>query len=159
MCKRNGVDIVFAPSVEDMYETYPSPQLTLVDVRFVSEHLCGKFRPGHFRGVATVVLKLLNTVRPQRAYFGEKDMQQLAVIRRMVADLNVPVEIAGVATVREPDGLALSSRNKYLNEEERSAAPALQRALQDAAARIKAGERDAVKIREGAVAALQSSSL
>ena len=156
MCERNGVDVVFAPPVEEMY---PSPQLTFVEVARVSEHLCGKFRPGHFRGVATVVLKLLNIVQPHRAYFGEKDMQQLAVIRRMVADLNVPVEIVGVPTVRESDGLALSSRNKYLNPEERAAAPALYRALKDAAARIRAGENDASRIREAAFAALEASAL
>jgi len=121
-CARRGADLVFVPSVEEMY---PLPQLTFVEVTRISEHLCGKFRPGHFRGVATVVLKLLNIVQPQRAYFGEKDMQQLQVIRRMVLDLNVPVTIVGVPTVREPDGLALSSRNKYLSEEERRAASAL----------------------------------
>ena len=156
MCGRNGVDVVFAPSVEEMY---PSPQLTFVEVTRVSEHLCGKFRPGHLRGVATVVLKLLNIVQPQRAYFGEKDMQQLAVIRRMVTDLNVAVEIVGVPTVREGDGLALSSRNKYLNDEERKAAATLYRALQHASGQIKAGERDALKVREAAVAQLQASRL
>src|SRR3989442_9873947 len=129
ICERNGAGLVFAPSVEEMY---PLPELTFVDVTRVSEHLCGAFRPGHFRGVATVVLKLLNIVQPDRAYFGEKDMQQLAVIRRMVLDLMVPVEIVGVPTVREPDGLALSSRNKYLDAEARQAAPGLYRALLDA---------------------------
>src|SRR5437667_12861413 len=98
MCERNRVDLVFAPSVQEMY---PLPQLTFTEVTRMGEHLCGKFRPGHFRGVATVVLKLLNIVQPDRAYFGEKDMQQLAVVRRMVADLNVPVTIVGVPTVRE----------------------------------------------------------
>ncbi len=110
-CESLGADIIFAPSAEEMY---PEPQRSFVDVEEVSEHLCGKFRPGHFRGVATVVLKLLQIVQPDRAYFGEKDAQQLAVIRRMVRDLNVPVEIAAVPTVREPDGLALSSRNQHL---------------------------------------------
>jgi pantoate--beta-alanine ligase len=156
MCERNGADVVFAPSVEEMY---PQPQLTTVEVGRVSEYLCGKFRPGHFRGVATVVLKLLNIVRPDRAYFGEKDLQQLMVIRRMVADLNVPVTIVGVPTVREPDGLALSSRNKYLNEEERHAAPALHRALQEAAGRIRAGEREPAKVRDAALQVLKASPL
>jgi pantoate--beta-alanine ligase len=156
MCERNGVDLVFAPSVDEMY---PSPQLTFTEVTRVGENLCGKFRPGHFRGVATVVLKLLNIVQPQRAYFGEKDMQQLAVIRRMVSDLNIPVTIVGVPTVREPDGLALSSRNKYLNEEERNAAPLLYRSLQEAASLIVSGERDVLKVREAALALLNSSPL
>ena len=156
ICERNGVDFVFVPPVQEMY---PLPQVTFVDVERVSEHLCGKFRPGHFRGVATVVLKLLNVVRPHRAYFGEKDMQQLMVIRRMVSDLNVPVFIASVATVRESDGLALSSRNKYLNAEERRAAPALHRALQEAANRIRAGEQDAAKVRESALALLNDSAM
>src|SRR4030095_333908 len=128
-CERLGTDVVFAPTVEEMY---PLPQLTVVEVDRMSEHLCGKFRPVLFRGVATVVLKLLNIVQPQRAYFGEKDMQQLAIIRRMVADLNVPVTIVGMPTVRESDGLALSSRNRYLNEADRPAAPVLYRALMKA---------------------------
>jgi pantoate--beta-alanine ligase len=156
ICKRLGVDLVFAPSVEEMY---PQPQLTFVEVSRVSEHLCGKFRPGHFRGVATVVLKLFNIVQPQVAYFGEKDMQQLEVIRRMVADLNVPVKIVGVPTVREPDGLALSSRNNYLSEPERQAAPALYAALKHAAGRIRAGEKDAAKIQSAAIAELEQSPL
>src|SRR2546428_13308539 len=118
---------------------YPLPPLTFAEVTRVSEHLCGKFRPGHFRGVATVVLKLFNIVRPDRAWFGEKDMQQLAVIRRMVADLNLPIEVIGIPTVREPDGLALSSRNQYLSPAERKAAPALYRALQEAANFIHSG--------------------
>ena len=155
-CARRGADLVFVPSVEEMY---PLPQLTFVEVTRISEHLCGKFRPGHFRGVATVVLKLLNIVQPQRAYFGEKDMQQLQVIRRMVLDLNVPVTIVGVPTVREPDGLALSSRNKYLSEEERRAAPALYQALQAAARRIKEGERDVTKARTAALEILEKHPL
>jgi pantoate--beta-alanine ligase len=155
-CERLGADLVFAPSVEELY---PLPQLTFVEVTRVSEHLCGKFRPGHFRGVATVVLKLFNLVRPEVAYFGEKDMQQLAVIRRMVSDLNVPVTIVGVPTVREPDGLALSSRNKYLTEAERKAAAALYAALRQAAARIQSGEKDAAKVKAATVAELESSPL
>ena len=155
-CARRGADLVFVPSVEEMY---PLPQLTFVEVTRVSENLCGKFRPGHFRGVATVVLKLLNLVQPQRAYFGEKDMQQLQLIRRMVLDLNVPVTIVGVPTVREPDGLALSSRNKYLSEEERRAAPALYQALQAAVRGIQEGERDVTKSRTAALEILEKQPL
>lgn len=155
-CERLGADIVFAPSVEEMY---PEPQLASVEVARVAEHLCGKFRPGHFRGVATVVLKLLNIVQPRQAYFGEKDMQQLAVIRRMVGDLNVPVRIIGVPTVRERDGLALSSRNKYLNGDERKAAPTLYKSLQEAASRILAGETDADQVRLAALQTLQQEPL
>src|SRR5215471_10735368 len=155
-CARRGADLVFVPSVEEMY---PLPQLTFVEVTRISEHLCGKFRPGHFRGVATVVLKLLNIVQPQRAYFGEKDMQQLQVIRRMALDLNLPVTIVGVPTVREADGLALSSRNKYLSEEERIAAPALYQALQAAVRGIREGERDVTKARTAALEILEKQPL
>jgi pantoate--beta-alanine ligase len=156
ICERNGVDVVFAPTGDEMH---PSPQITFVEVGRLAEHLCGKFRPGHFRGVATVVLKLLNIVQPHRAYFGEKDLQQLTIIRRMVSDFNLPVTIVGVPIVREADGLALSSRNKYLNPDERNAAPTLYRALQDAAARIRAGEKDVAKIQSAAVALLAASPL
>jgi len=135
-CGERGVDVVFAPSAAEMY---PEPLHTSVDVAGVSERLCGEFRPGHFRGVATVVTKLFNIVMPDVAYFGEKDAQQLAVIQTMVRDLNMPVEIRPVATVREPDGLALSSRNQRLSAEERRAAPVLYRALLAAAGRIAAG--------------------
>ncbi len=143
-CIAHGVDAVFAPPVEEMY---PRPQRTVVEVQGVNEHLCGRFRPGHFRGVATVVLKLLNIVQPDRAYFGEKDAQQLAVIRRMVADLNVPTAIVEVPTVREADGLALSSRNGHLSADERLVAPVLRRALQAAEALIAAGATNAEEIR------------
>jgi pantoate--beta-alanine ligase len=156
ICERCGADFVFAPTMEEMY---PFPQLTFVEVTRVSEHLCGAFRPGHFRGVATVVLKLFNIIQPDRAWFGEKDMQQLAVIRRMVADLNLSIEIIGVPTVREPDGLALSSRNQYLNPSERKAAPVLYRALQHAANLIHSCERNASKIREAAIAILNGEPL
>ena len=151
VCEDSGVDLAFAPSVEDMHSL---PQRTFIEVERLGSGLCGKFRPGHFRGVATVVLKLLNIVQPHRAYFGEKDMQQLLIIRRMALDLNLPVTIVGVPTVRERDGLALSSRNKYLNDEERKAAPALYRALQEAVNRIHAGERNPARVREGALAVL-----
>ncbi|HVW83639.1 MAG TPA: pantoate--beta-alanine ligase [Bryobacteraceae bacterium] len=126
-CSAAGVHIVFAPGTTEMY---PSPLSTFVEVPSVSEHLCGAFRPGHFRGVATVVMKLFQIVQPDYAYFGEKDAQQLAVIRRMVRDLDVPVAIVPVPTVREADGLALSSRNQRLTPEDRRVAPMLFRALE-----------------------------
>jgi pantoate--beta-alanine ligase len=151
-CSALGVDLVFASSSDEMY---PQPLNTFVEVEGVSEHLCGMFRPGHFRGVATVVAKLLNIVAPDKAYFGEKDAQQLAVIQRMVADLNIPVEIVPVPTVREPDGLALSSRNKRLTADERKVAPALYLALQLAAGLIQSGSKSAEEIRSTAIACLQ----
>jgi pantoate--beta-alanine ligase len=132
-----GVDLVFCPSMEEMY---PQGTDTTVEVGPVAEPLEGKRRPGHFRGVATVVLKLFGIVSPDRAYFGEKDAQQLAVIRRLVADLNVPVDIRGCPIGREPDGLALSSRNTYLSPPEREAATVLFRALAAAEAIWNAGE-------------------
>ena len=143
-CSAHGTDVVFAPSPEEMY---PEPQRAFVDVDRLTDSLCGQFRPGHFRGVATVVLKLLNIVRPDRAYFGEKDAQQLAVIRRMVSDLNVPVAIVEVPTVREADGLALSSRNQHLSAEERCIAPVLIQALRTAQSLILSGATtaDAIK--------------
>lgn len=141
---KRGVDIVFAPRPEEMY---PGNADVFVEVPVVSEGLCGAFRPGHFRGVATVVTKLFNIVQPTTAYFGEKDAQQLAVIRRMAAGLNMPVSITGVATVREPDGLALSSRNERLTREERMSAPVLFQALGAARRRIENGARDIAEIR------------
>ena len=147
-CAALGVDAVFAPAVEEMY---PRPQRTLVEVQGVSEHLCGHFRPGHFRGVATVVLKLLNIIQPDRAYFGEKDAQQLAVIRRMAADLNVSSAIIEVPTVRDADGLALSSRNGRLSVGERLVAPVLNRALQAAEALIISGMTSAAEVRSAAL--------
>ncbi|MEK7408887.1 MAG: pantoate--beta-alanine ligase [Acidobacteriota bacterium] len=151
-CRARGVDVVFVPEISEMY---PSPQRTFVEVERLTEHLCGRFRPGHFRGVATVVMKLLNIVQPDRAYFGEKDAQQLAVIRRMVRDLDVPVEIVPVATVREPDGLALSSRNQRLSAAERRVAPALYQVLQRAGERIAAGVTDVQAVKMEALAAIE----
>jgi pantoate--beta-alanine ligase len=139
LCRQHGVDTVFAPSVE---EIYPAQPMCEVEVHRIADHLCGAYRPGHFRGVATVVLKLLQIAQPDVAYFGEKDAQQLAVIRRMVADFNVPVRIVGVETVREADGLALSSRNQRLTADERLLAPVLYRALRAAADAIERGETD-----------------
>jgi pantoate--beta-alanine ligase len=144
VCRAAGVDLVFAPSGAEMY---PQETLTWVDVPALSEHLCGPGRPGHFRGVATVVMKLFQIVQPDRAYFGEKDAQQLAIIRRMVRDLDVPVTVVPVATVREPDGLALSSRNRHLTPEERERATVLSQALFAARDLVLGGERSAETIR------------
>ncbi len=136
-----GVDLLFAPTVEEMYpDGYRSA--TRVEVTGLSDILCGAVRPGHFAGVATVVTKLFNLVQPDVAVFGEKDYQQLTVIRRMVADLCIPVDVLGVPTVREADGLAMSSRNSYLTPKERGRAPALYRALCEAGERVQRGETD-----------------
>jgi pantoate--beta-alanine ligase len=135
-----GVDVVFAPSVEEMYPAGP-PEVT-VDPGPLGDRLEGAARPGHFRGVATVVAKLVDVVGPSTAYFGEKDAQQLAVIRRMVRDLSLPVQVEGCPTVREPDGLATSSRNAYLSPEQREAAGCLFLALSEAAQMARGGERD-----------------
>jgi pantoate--beta-alanine ligase len=139
-----GVDVVFAPSVEEMYPT-GEPEVT-VDPGPLGERLEGAARPGHFRGVATVVAKLFDVIGPSTAYFGEKDAQQLAVIRRMVRDLSLPVEVEGCPTVREPDGLATSSRNAYLSPEQREAAGCLFLALSEAAQMARGGERDAATL-------------
>jgi pantoate--beta-alanine ligase len=147
----HGVDVVFAPSPQEMY---PDGTEVFVEVPGVSEGLCGAFRPGHFRGVATVVTKLFQIVQPDIAYFGEKDAQQLAVIRRLVAGLNIPITIVGVPTVREPDGLALSSRNERLTPEERSRAPILFRALEAAKRQLESGVTDAAAIRAAGLAVL-----
>ena len=151
ICNRLGVEVVFAPPAEEMY---PSEPLCTVTVKRITDRLCGQFRPGHFDGVATVVTKLFDIVQPDVAYFGEKDAQQLAVIRRMVSDLNMPIQIAGVATVREADGLALSSRNTRLSPEERSKATALYQALREAERAITAGERDARAVERRAAAVI-----
>ncbi|UWG97744.1 pantoate--beta-alanine ligase [Dehalobacter sp. DCM] len=138
LAEEAGVDLLFAPSVKEMYPAGGS--LTAVQVSRITEVLCGASRPGHFEGVATVVTKLFNIVQPHEAYFGQKDYQQVAVIRQMVKDLNMPITIRSFPTVRESDGLALSSRNAYLSSEERQQAPILYRALQEASARITGGE-------------------
>jgi len=143
-------DVIFAPTVEQMY---PPESVTFVEVTGdLTKGLCGARRPGHFRGVTTVVSKLFNIVRPHRAYFGQKDAQQLVVIQRMVADLNFGIDIVPMPIVREPDGLAMSSRNRYLSPDERQAATVLYRALQHAKARIKSSVRSAAEI----IASMQS---
>jgi len=145
VCRSEGVDLVFAPAAGEMY---PEGFATTVRVAGLGETMCGRRRPGHFDGVATVVAKLLAIVRPDVAYFGEKDAQQLAVVRRMVADLNLPVEVRGCPLVREPDGLAMSSRNAYLSAEERRRALVLSAALAEAREAIRAGERDGARLAE-----------
>ena len=139
-----AVDLLFSPEHDEMY---PDEVLTTVSVGGISQSMEGATRPTHFAGVATVVAKLFAIAGPCRAYFGEKDFQQLAVVRKMVADLSFPVEVIGCPIVREPDGLALSSRNAYLTPDQREAAPVLQRALKAGAASVRAGERDPSAVR------------
>jgi pantoate--beta-alanine ligase len=136
LCSRLGVDLIFAPPVAEMY---PVPQECRIEVGRLADHLCGRFRPGHFSGVATVVLKLFEIVQADKSYFGQKDAQQLAVIRRLASDFNIPTAIVGVPTVREPDGLALSSRNQRLDATERQLAPALFHALREVQTAVAAG--------------------
>ncbi len=151
-----GVDMLFLP---EEAEIYPRGRdgLTFVEVPGISDLLCGASRPGHFRGVATVVCKLFNIVQPDVACFGEKDFQQLAVLRRMVNELDIPVEMIGVPTMRESDGLAMSSRNGYLTEAERESAPALYRTLQEMAQRLRAGESDYLLLQREGAAALEKA--
>ena len=151
-----GMEMAFVPTTEEMY---PRPVATTVSVAGVSEGWEGASRPTHFAGVATVVAKLFAIVGRGRAYFGEKDYQQLAVIRRMVADLSVPVEVVGCPTVRLPDGLALSSRNVYLSPDERAAAPALHRALQEGRRRVETGEDDPAAVEEAMRAVVAAEPL
>ncbi len=143
LAKKENVDIIFYPSVD---EIYPTGYLTHVEVADLSGRLCGESRPGHFKGVATVVLKLLNIVAPDVMYLGQKDAQQALIIRKMVEDLNVPVKIRIMPTVREKDGLAMSSRNSYLSEDERRQAAVLYEALTQARQKVRAGERSAVQL-------------
>ena len=153
-CRERGVDIVFAPSAA---EVYPEPLECSVDVGRLADHLCGPFRPGHFQGVATVVLKLFNMVLPHRAYFGEKDAQQLAIVQRLVADFNLPIAIIGVPTVREADGLAMSSRNRHLSADERRVAVCLYQSLLEARQRISSGEKRSASIVRAAAAVIPRS--
>lgn len=143
VCEKAGAHIMFVPSTDEMYPTTP---LTFVNVNILTEGLCGMKRPGHFQGVCSVVTKLFNIVTPDKAYFGEKDAQQLAVIRQMVRDLNMDVEIVGCPIIREDDGLAKSSRNTYLSDEERKAALVLNKSLKHAKELLLEDEKDAKKI-------------
>jgi pantoate--beta-alanine ligase len=156
MLRTAGCHLMFIP---DVAEIYPNGMelATRVVVPGVSDVLCGEFRPGHFEGVATVVSKLFGIVQPDVAVFGEKDFQQLAVIRRMTSDLCLPVEVVGAPTMREPDGLAMSSRNQYLTAAERAVAPRIYAELQRAAARLAAGESDLAAIERDGAAALTSA--
>lgn len=156
ICEQLGIDLVFVPTLREMYPVQPA---CTVDPGPLARHLCGAHRPGHFSGMATVVLKLLNAVTADRAYFGEKDAQQLAIVRRMVADFNLPVTIVGVPTVREPDGLALSSRNMRLNVRERTLAPRLHRALLAADGLITTGEPDPGVVTRTAAAVIGDDEL
>ena len=143
LAKREKVDIIFYPSVNKIY---PTGFLTSIKVAKLSNELCGKFRPGHFDGVAIIVVKLLNIISPDTLYVGQKDAQQCAVLKHLIYDLNIPVKIRICPTVREHDGLAMSSRNKYLSEKERKEAPALYQALREAQQHVQKGERRTVKI-------------
>jgi len=156
VCAEAGVDLVFHPGVEEMY---PEPSAVTVSAGPIGEILEGRTRPGHFDGVATVVSKLFNIAGPCSAYFGEKDAQQLVVIRRLARSLDFPVEVVGCETVREPDGLAMSSRNIYLSGDERTAATVLSRALEEAAALIRDGERSGPKVQEAMAARIGAEPL
>jgi len=145
LCEQHGVDVVFAPSAAEMY---PRENLSWGTVSGITEHLCGRSRPNHFRGVTTVCTKLFNIVGCDVAFFGQKDAQQCVVIRRMVADLNMPLEILVCPTVREADGLAVSSRNQYLSAQQRKDAPIIYEALKKGREMIEAGETDPARVRE-----------
>ena len=139
ICKKAGADVVFAPSAKEMY---PAENLTWVNVEKLTESLCGSFRPGHFRGVATVCAKLFNIVAPDIAFFGQKDAQQVAVVKKMAADLNMPLEIVICPTVREKDGLAISSRNRYLTAQEKKDAALIYKSLRKCEQMVKQGIRE-----------------
>lgn len=156
LCEAAGADIIFHPEPEEMY--FPD-KCTFVDMDKLTKGLCGKTRPVHFSGVCTVVSKLFNIVTPDRAYFGQKDAQQLAVIKRMVRDLNFDITIVGCPIVREADGLALSSRNTYLNEAERKAALILNKSLNLGKEMIEAGEKNAAKVREAIIKNMETEPL
>lgn len=159
LLQEEGVDFLFMPSAEEMYPAGFATLATRIEVTPLGGVFEGAIRPGHFAGVATVVAKLLNVVRPTHAYFGQKDAQQLAVIRRMVRDLDMPVEVVAGPTVREDDGLALSSRNRYLTPEQRRAATVLYRALSSAHRRYAAGERDGEALRRIMCATVEAEPL
>ncbi|WP_028843780.1 pantoate--beta-alanine ligase [Pseudothermotoga elfii] len=153
LLEKEDVDYVFVPEIEQMY---PKDYSTYINEESLSRHLCGRSRPGHFRGVCTVVTKLFNIVKPNRAYFGQKDAQQFRVIRRMVRDLNMDVEVIECPIVREPDGLAMSSRNIYLSTEERNQALALNRSLKIAENLYRSGEKNTERMKEKIVQYLSS---
>lgn len=156
LLRREGVDAVFMPTPESFT---PAAIKTLVSVKELSDALCGRSRPGHFDGVCTIVLKLFNAVQPDVAFFGKKDFQQQAIIKKMVGDLNVPVEIRTIPLIRERDGLAMSSRNVYLSAAERQSALAISRSLSAAAARIKKGERSAALLKKAIESQLKKAGL
>jgi len=155
LCWAAGADLIFLPTVETMY---PSNSCTFVDVGELGNHLCGASRPGHFRGVCTVVMKLFHIVAPDAAFFGAKDAQQARILRRMVIDLDYPLDFRIVPTVREPDGLAMSSRNRYLTPEERAEAPKIHRALFEVQSRVAAGEIDVARLKSALRNALEAIS-
>ncbi len=156
ICEQAGADLIFHPEPEEMYFT---DNCTFVDMDGLTKGLCGKTRPTHFRGVCTVVSKLFHIVAPDRAYFGQKDAQQLAVIRRMACDLNFDIEIVGCPIVREADGLAMSSRNTYLNDAERKAALILHKSLMLGKEMIEQGEHDASQIKKAIISNIESEPL
>jgi pantoate--beta-alanine ligase len=156
LAEQAGVDYLFIPDVEEMY---PQPTQTNVTVKNITEVMCGRSRPGHFDGVATVVSKLFNIIQPDYAYFGQKDAQQIAVIEQMVSDLNSPVQIRPCPTLREEDGLAMSSRNVYLSSEEREQAVILYQTLQSSVQNIQQGERDAQYLRSEMASQISTASL
>ena len=155
MTRTADVDTLFTPSPSAIY---PEEYRTYVDVEVLSGVMCGRTRPGHFRGVATIVLKLFNIVRPHKAFFGQKDYQQTVIIRRMTKDLHLGVDVIALPTVREADGLAMSSRNQYLSPEERRSAEILYRSLQEAHSRFDKGEHSAEKLREVIIEVLKGES-
>ena len=156
MCQEHGVDLIFHPTPEEMYgDSFYS----YVDMNVLTDELCGLSRPVHFRGVCTVVTKLFNIVRPDKAYFGQKDAQQLAIIKRMVKDLNMPLEIVGCPIIREEDGLAKSSRNTYLSDEERKAALVLSRSIALGKKMVEEGEQDSKKVVDAMIAEINKEPL
>ncbi len=156
LCEKTGADVIFHPEPSEMY---PDGFVSFVDMNGLTNHLCGLSRPVHFRGVCTVVSKLFNIVQPDHAYFGQKDAQQLAVVKRMVKDLNMPLEIVGCPIVREPDGLAMSSRNTYMDEKERKAALILSQSIRLGEQMVKDGERDASVVRAAMIALIETEPM
>ena len=156
LCESTGADVIFHPEPSEMY---PDGFVSFVDMNGLTNHLCGLSRPVHFRGVCTVVSKLFNIVQPDHAYFGQKDAQQLAVVKRMVKDLNMPLEIVGCPIVREADGLAMSSRNTYMNAEEREAALILSQSIRLGEQLVKDGERDAKVIKSAMTALIETEPM